>query len=334
MENPRIISKLSSIALDELGLSVLSYNSLRRAGVVSLFDLYSLIQEGSISKIQNIGEISEKAILSKLENFVENYKKTQARDLHENTQFKLESNEFTDGISVILLEDELGGKLVNQLQHFGIETLGELSDFIIQISNVVENNEKVIALAIEDLEQKVKEKIKNTGLQAGIFVDGKKLYSILYQIPETEKSKIKKFNILQKMLETHSLNEELDLVYQGLLTRDRHIFVLSTLNKFSVRDLGKRFNLSDARVRQILIQTLEIISEQIKENIFPYLQSVFLIADDLGQDLSEKRLKSRLIKCGMISLHNQNRSYNLYDLLLALLINPRITSIIEMKKQE
>lgn len=66
----RDIRELSEIKIEELQLSVRSYNVLRRAGILTLQDLQERIEEQDIYKVRNLGRRSYEEIMQKFNDFL------------------------------------------------------------------------------------------------------------------------------------------------------------------------------------------------------------------------------------------------------------------------
>jgi hypothetical protein len=166
------------------------------------------------------------------------------------------------------------------------------------------------------------------------MINEKKLYSIVYQVPESFEEKKQKLIDLQNVLRANSLMEELISIYEGVSNRDRTIFVRYTLHNVTYQALGEKFNISKERIRQIYNRTAEIICDHLRNRSTVYLQSACLIADKMGDELSEEKLRKVLIQQGMIDLQKRNDLQDTFELMLALIVNPKTSILIEMSELE
>lgn len=325
------MDELRKIKIKELNLSKYTYNALRRAGISTLYDIKSLINEDNITHIRYVGEEAEKEIIEKFTEYI-----NDAEGIHLKNSTKrsdsikgdnLNPIDIGNDLSVQILEEYLGEQTIKNLLKAKIYTLDDLNDLVSAYLRIINSEESILDHTNEELAKTAKSLILEKGLHLHALLEGKTLYNIIYQVPESVEEKLSKYKHLKRILHSKSLREELDSIFQDIPIRNKEIFVKYTLERTPYRELGNQYGLSGERTRQIYNNSVEIICRQLEANPNLYLQSVCLIADELGKQLNPETLNYRLKETGMLDSKLEFQNQSILNVCLALMIN-RQTSIL------
>lgn len=327
------MDNLQAVEITELNLSKYTYNALRRAGISTLYDLKSLIDEGTIKNIRYIGEEAEQEIIEKLNRYINNNAGIQQRSSPKSADATREEElspvDIGNDLSVQILEDYLGEQTVNNLLDAKINTLGDLNNLVSAYLQVMNSEESILDHANEELANAAKVLILQKGLQIKAVIAGNTLYNIIYRVPESLDQKLSKYKLLKMMLQTKSLNEELDFIFQDISNREKEIFVRYTLEGTSYRELGSQHGVSVERIRQIYNKTVRKICNKLEGKPNLFLQSVSLIADKLGEELNPQKLENQLKEAGILDSKFKFQNQGMLKICVALIVNQQTSILID-----
>ena len=119
------------VGIEEMDLSVKSYNILKRSGIETLGNLKNISLE-RLAKLRNIGRKSYEEIIAKIEEYGISLKTEEELKLSNCLSEQSEDERETVNLSVAIEDLDFGVRSYNALKRAGIDTLGDLSQITLE----------------------------------------------------------------------------------------------------------------------------------------------------------------------------------------------------------
>ena len=194
-----IDSSLKDIPLEQLGLSVLANNSLRRAGLVSVYDDCQRIKADTILTIKNVGAKHNTEIIEKTNQFLLSYGssplsnnqsspdlRTDPSTFNNNEGFNLPDITSIANLHLATLKHRLGLETVSALEGVGVEKIQDFHALVNRYINFLGSGSDLISKTTSELVVLVNNLVKAGELSENCFVESTTLSELICWQPTDE----------------------------------------------------------------------------------------------------------------------------------------------------
>lgn len=327
-----IDTSLKDIPLEQLGLSVLANNSLRRAGLVSVYDVCQRIKADDLSIIQNIGAKSKTEIIEKTNHFLMSYDssplvtnqvspdlRTDPSTFNNNEGFNLPDITSIANLQLATLKYRLGLETVSSLEGVGVEKIQDFHALVNRYIKFIGSGSDLISTVISELVMQVSNLVKAGRLSGSCFVESTTLSDLICWQPTNDNDSNHKLQLLKLILEENSLTDEMNRFASALTERQREVFLDYSLHDMTLEAIGAKQGVTRERIRQIVSDAAIKLRRALDSSLKAYISTSFEIAKAMGSSLSRDSWKGELIQ-RQILLDN-DRDFASFDFLIALLKN-------------
>lgn len=333
--NPNLKNIPKGIPIEELDLKVRSFNALKRAGVNSVYELFQEIENNTFSKIRNIGDQSTEEIINKLDKFLTNNNlsfgisnPSTSLDLDQTAKTSSPDEEInlpevgmvTD-LPLTLLDSYFGDQMVERLLLIDIKTIGELHNLLLQYGNFITPSSQFMDKTIQLLSLEIRKLINQGNLSPRCSIESTTLLELLDRKPTEEEQKVIQIHFLKRVIKAKSLDHEITEIISDLSERQLQIFLDYSIHDLKLEEIAQKQvpSVTRERIRQILSEATTKLRRNVDRSLKIYIQTAFVVANDLGTSLSQDAWKSQLIEKRIILDDDQN--CQTFDYFCALLKN-------------
>lgn len=332
MENT-LMDSLRNTDIEELQLSVKTFNALIKAGLISLQDVCRAIDNKTIWAVRNLGPKSLKEVTILTKQYLGTFGTSIGEIAHNvpsiprnSTVIEAVKEEYPDiqigsDLPITSITDFLGAKLVEDLQSIGITKLSDLDNLVVRYLNYLLPGSQLIDKTIKILVREVRQLIANGSLCPSIPIDSTTLADLLNVGNLGIDKKKSRIELLRRILAKNSLTHEINSLMLCLTDKQKRVFIDYSLNKLSLEAIRKNLmeQVSSQRVSQILTQSMTKLRKHLNAGLNVYMLTSLQLADELGMSLSRETWKSQLIDRKI--LIDSDRDYQSFDLFCALIKN-------------
>lgn len=310
--------------IEELELPKRITHALLRAGLKTVYDINSHIQDGSLTKLNNIGETTRDEVINFMNSFL--------KDIHGNRDNQIRRYLFKQNISflkknnyhklpITFLEDELGKNVVQFLLAEKINTIEELLFFSMRIQDICSIIPNKVFSTLEKLKSELNKKIKNKILHPDAQYLNKKLVDWINCEIDISSS-LPTLKELKKLNKPVGIIDDFKQLFQGISTRNLEIFLdYYSNNSSTLESIGEKYQVTRERIRQVVESTKSQVMENFSGSPCLYFQSAILFGNDLGNQFSINVWKSLLRSNKLISNDEKYEGHDLFCLLSAILLS-------------
>jgi Bacterial RNA polymerase, alpha chain C terminal domain./Sigma-70, region 4. len=306
-----LITKLKKVPLEELQLSIRSHNALRRAGMISVFDVWEAVDFNRIRDVYNIGEKSLEEIINKLENFILIYSDADSntKQLSFNQSANKQPNINTDEVflpniqwivevPINLLANYLGERTMENLLSIGIDDVGKLNNLMKGYLEFLQPAYKLLDKTIHLLDVKIRHLLDLGNLSPAIKIDSTSLIEYLNTKPENEALSKEKFYVLNSIVGEKSLTYQMQTLKDCLSDRQRQFFIEYNLDRLTLEEIALKQEepITRERVRQVISEARNKMKTKLDNSLKVYISSALEAAKELGSSLSKESWRSRLLE--------------------------------------
>ena len=331
-----IDSSLKDIPLEQLGLSVLANNSLRRADLVSVYDVCQRIKADTILTIKNVGAKHNTEIIEKTNQFLLSYGssplsnnqsspdlRTDPSTFNNNEGFNLPDITSIANLQLATLKYRLGLETVSALESVGVEKIQDFHALVNRYIKFIGSGSDLISKTTSELVVLVNNLVKAGELSENCFVESTTLSELICWQPTDEDESKHKLQLLRRVLEEKSLTDEMNRFASALTERQREVFLDYSLREMTLEAIGAKQGVTRERIRQIVNDAANKLRHALDSSLKAYISTSFEIAKEMGSSLSRDSWKGELIQRQI--LLDKDRDFASFDFLIALLKN-KITS--------
>lgn len=331
-----IDSSLKDIPLEQLGLSVLANNSLRRADLVSVYDVCQRIKADTILTIKNVGAKHNTEIIEKTNQFLLSYGssplsnnqsspdlRTDPSTFNNNEGFNLPDITSIANLHLATLKHRLGLETVSALEGVGVEKIQDFHALVNRYIKFIGSGSDLISKTTSELVVLVNNLVKAGELSENCFVESTTLSELICWQPTDEDESKHKLQLLRRVLEEKSLTDEMNRFASALTERQREVFLDYSLREMTLEAIGAKQGITRERIRQIVNDAANKLRHALDSSLKAYISTSFEIAKEMGSSLSRDSWKGELIQRQI--LLDKDRDFASFDFLIALLKN-KITS--------
>ncbi|GIK54942.1 MAG: hypothetical protein HND44_01050 [Chloroflexi bacterium] len=321
-----VMGSLSSVPIEHLNLSIRPRNALLRAGLKTALDIQRLIEKNTLSSIYNIGSLAVQEIEECLSSMLENQgielsvSEIALPDNEERKSTVIPTVSFFDDLPVDILVQELSNDMIHRLKSAGFESIGELLNLSRAVESFIENTSTTLDRLINHQKDILRALIAREKLHPQAQYRNMSIKSWLNLAPENTNEQGEFLKLLLQINESHSLSEELSILFAKVAERDLDIYIKYFNDNLTLAQVGRQQGVTRERVRQITSKTATRLWARINQNPGLYLQSALLVAKDMGDNLSLKSWRLALQNRNIIDSSRPAReNLDSFDALCALL---------------
>lgn len=331
-----IDSSLKDIPLEQLGLSVLANNSLRRAGLVSVYDVCQRIKADTILTIKNVGAKHNTEIIEKTNQFLLSYGSSPLSNDQSSPDLRTDPSTFNNNgglnlpditsianLQLATLKYRLGLETVSALESVGVEKIQDFHALVNRYIKFIGSGSDLISKTTSELVVLVNNLVKAGELSENCFVESTTLSELICWQPTDEDESKHKLQLLRRVLEEKSLTDEMNRFASALTERQREVFLDYSLREMTLEAIGAKQGVTRERIRQIVNDAANKLRYALDSSLKAYISTSFEIAKEMGSSLSRDSWKGELIQRQI--LLDKDRDFASFDFLIALLKN-KITS--------
>ena len=324
--------ELKRIPLEELQLSIRPHNALRRAGLISVFDVREAIDFNRIGDVYSIGKKSVEEIIQKTENYIVNFsdqhsyvKQLSLNEFANQQSDSTSNNVFLPDIQRIaeipinLLANYLGMRNVENLISVGIDDVSKLHNILKRFLEFLQPAFKLYDKTIHLLDAQIRKLIDVGNLSPAIKIGSKTLVEYLDWIPENEAQSEEKLNILSCIVGEKSLTFQMEILKDSLSDRQRQFFIDYSLVGLTLEEIAlkQEVPITRERVRQVISGARTHLRARLDNGMNIYISSALDVAKGLGLSLSKVSWLSNLVEKGI--LIDEKSSQDNFDFFCALI---------------
>jgi len=331
-----IDSSLKDIPLEQLGLSVLANNSLRRAGLVSVYDVCQRIKADTILTIKNVGAKHNTEIIEKTNQFLLSYDSspletnqvspdliTNPLPVKKTEGFNLPDISSIANLQLATLKYRLGSETVSALEGVGVEKIQDFHALVNRYINFLGSGSDLTSTIICELVMIVSDLVKTGSLSENCFVESTTLSDLICWQPTNDNESDHKLQLLKRILEEKSLSNEINWYTSALTDRQREVFLDYSFHDLTLEAIGAKQSVTRERIRQIVNDAANKLRHALDSSLKAYISTSFEIAKEMGSSLSRDSWKGELIQRQILT--DNDKEYVFFDFFIALLKN-KITS--------
>jgi len=193
--------KLRIAPIESLTLSKASYNHLKRAGFLSVFDVYQAVQGNKVNGIRNIGVKLSEEIATAIHTYIDLIKEENRSGSIKKVKLRNPMDIVLDGeVPITRLVEYIGKARCDRLAKAGILTIHDMQNLVIAYQKFERSDDEVLSLAIEILQAQVNEMAKQGKLSPFDDINGQKIYSIINTVPVSDEEHQEKFVLLNTII--------------------------------------------------------------------------------------------------------------------------------------
>lgn len=324
-----------NVSIDLLDLPSRCINPLKRANIYTVYDLLSVIESGELKKVYSIGqrlasvieertyEFVEKYSKSSKEIFIENDKNKQNRtgldELENFVQFINITPDFIKNLPFTVLEKQLSKQSSSFIESLGIQTIGECFVLFNDLSTIFFPLKDFYTNLFDSCLTSLESLVQEGFLHSKAIISGVTLDDLFTSRPNIKIDKLKFLQLFNDFMIHNNLDEEIKQAFSSCLPRDIEIYTLRFIKEQSLQEIGDQYGITRERVRQLLKTISGKIHHILMNQPLLIMQSAFLFAKDIGEDLSDEKWHSVLLEKNVVTEKILFDNYDAYELMKALI---------------
>ena len=333
---PNYIEVLKNVPIELLDLPKRCFNGLKRVGVNSVYEVVNLINNDQLGNIRYIGRDSARIIIEKTDLYIKGHSPSietkssieqnnktiginTLEEFAESKQLQESLPDFIKNIPIFIFKNQLPKGTVDRLESICIKSIDDLFSFLSDLIYFFSEDENINLRIFDACIEYLQSCVQNGSIHSKARIAGTSLKK-LFEARSMNDADIYRFiEQFIKFTEQKNLDEELKQVFSCCSDRYIEIYILRNVKNYTYQQIGEYFGITRERVRQILNLTNNKLSNNMNNLPMIFLQSSFLFAEEMGEDLSKTVWRSTLLDKKIVSGNIVLGENDAFDILCALI---------------